>query len=573
MPTAEPSGSISAEATAPADPAVERPVRPGRSVAERARSVGDSALGVLRTQFTRWDSRRYWLRLLPVVLLLTALTRLPSFFQPIWNPDEGFLATQARMLAAGGVMYETVVDRKPPLAPLLYRGAFALFGDQSLWPLRVLAVLAVAATALLVASIARRRWGNRAGATAAVLCVLASVGLNPEDAQAANFEIFMLPFTAAAMWCADRGRWTSAGVAVAGAFLVKQTGGAVLIPVLFLLWRGTPRGGARHRALLTVFAGFAVPLVATGLLLGVRQSLFWTVTGSGSYASFTGSELHVLGRGLVNTLIFTVGCLGLVIPLVTVVRRKLAHRSVLTPDLWVWLGASGLAVVTGFHFFGHYYLQLLPPLALLGAGALQLLAVDWLRLAVTCSAVTATVFVGWAANTTHPGVEHSQRLAKAVQTRTEPGDRVLFWGMHPEHYWLADRPPASRYLTAGLLTNFSGGRDGPTVGERYGMDGSWPTLLAEMREDPPRVIVDDSRGQPYEPARMPRLKRILAGEYERMAVVSGAVVYVRTDVEDRTDAEDRSEGRADPAERADREEPREPAGRPESAERGLAPPR
>lgn len=529
MPTVEPPGSSSAKTAAPAAPAGRPRNWSLRNVAIQTRSVGESAATAISTLLTRWDSRRYWLRLLPVVLVLTTLTRLPSFQRPVWNPDEGFLATQARMLAAGGVMYETVVDRKPPLAPLLYQGAFTLFGDQSLWPLRVLAVLAVAATALFVASIARRRWGNRAGVTAAVLCVLASVGLNPEDAQAANFEIFMLPFTAAAMWCADRGRWTSAGFAVAGAFLVKQTGGAALLPVLYLLWRSTPPGLARQRALLVTFAGFAVPLVVTALLMGVEQSLFWTVTGSGSYASFAGSELHVLGRGMINTLIFTAGCLGLVVPLVTVVRRRLAHRTVLTPDLWVWLGASGLAVITGFHFFGHYYLQLLPPLALLGTGALQLLAADWLRLAVICSTVTCTVFVGWAANTPRPGLDHSQRLAKAVQTRTEPGDQVLFWGMHPEHYWLSDRPPASRYLTAGLLTNFSGGRDGPTVGERYGMDGSWPTLLSELRENPPRVIVDDSRGQPYEPARMPRLKRLLAGEYERIAVVGGAVVYVRAE--------------------------------------------
>lgn len=531
MPTADRRSSITAPA-AEAPPAEGRRPWSVRRVLDKARSVEASAVRTAGAALARWDGRRYWFRLAPVILALTTLTRLPSFQQPVWNPDEGFLATQARMLAAGGVMYETVVDRKPPLAPLLYQGAFSLFGDQSLWPLRVLAVLAVAATALLVASIARRRWGNRAGVTASVLCVLASVGLNPEDAQAANFEIFMLPFTAAAMWYADRGRWTSAGVAVAGAFLVKQTGGAVLLPVLFLLWRSNEPGPGRRRAVLGTLAGFGTPLVVTALFMGVRQSVFWTVTGSGSYASFTGSELHVLGRGLVNTLIFTAGCLGLVLPLATVVRRRLAHRRVLTPDLWVWLGASGLAVITGFHFFGHYYLQLLPPIALLGTGALQLLATDWLRLAVLCSAVSCTVFVGWAANAQRPALDHSERLARAVQTRTEPGDQVLFWGMHPEHYWLADRPPASRYLTAGLLTNFSGGRDGPQVGERHGMEGSWPTLLAELRENPPRVIVDDSRGKPYAPARMPRLKRLLVGEYERSAVVGGAVVYVR--VEPRT---------------------------------------
>ncbi|MDK1475186.1 glycosyltransferase family 39 protein [Streptomyces sp. 549] len=483
----------------------------------------------LRTAVATRPSLRYWAGLLPVLLVVSAAVRLPSFSRPLWNPDEGFLATQARMLADGGTLYDNVVDRKPPLMPWLYQGAFAVFGDASLWPLKVLAVLSVAATAAILASLARRRWGDRAGVTAGVLCLLASVGLNPEDTQAASFEVFMLPMTAAAVWCADRRRWAAAGLAVAGAVLVKQTGGAVLLPVLYLLWRSVPRGPDRRQAALRTAAGFAAPLLAVAALTGFARCLFWTVTGSGSYASFTGSELHVLGRGLVNTALFTAGAAGLTVPLIAVLRRRTDRRGVLTAELWVWLVASALAVVTGFHFFGHYYLQLLPPLVMLGTGALQLLSADWLRGAVIGSLVSCTLFTGWAATAGTAELDHSQKLAAAVQARTEPDEEVLFWGMHPEHYWFADRKPASRYLTAGLLTNFSGGRNGLNVGERYGVEGSWPTLMAELTTNPPRLIIDDSRGAPYRPSRMPRLTALLKARYERAAVVDGAVIYQRVD--------------------------------------------
>ncbi|MEE1926789.1 glycosyltransferase family 39 protein [Streptomyces sp. TRM 70351] len=527
MPTAEPPpgsppasrGAVPLVRARPAGP--PRPTGPGRRAERPAAPPRDPG--------ARARARRYWLRLLPALLALAAVTRLPSFQHAVWNPDEGFLATQARMLADGGTLYDTVVDRKPPLLPWLYQGAFALFGDDSLWPLRVLAVLAVAATAALVASLARRRWGGRAGATAGALCVLASVGLNPEDTQAASFAVFMLPFTALAMWCADRGRWAAAGLAVAGAVLVKQTGGAVLLPVLLLLWRTVPPGPRRRRAGACTAAGFAAPVLAAALLTGAGRFVFWTVTGSGSYASFTGSELHVLGRALVNTAVFAVGTAGLLLPLVTVLRRRTARGGVLTPDLWLWLVASLLAVVTGFHFFGHYYLQLVPPLALLATGALQLLSADWLRTAITVSAVVCTLFVGWASHAARADLAHAERVADAVRARTEPGERVLVWGMHPETYWLADRAPGSRYLTAGLLTNYSGGRDGPRVGERYGVRGSWPTLLHELTTRPPKLVVDDSGGKPYRPERMPRLKRLLDASYTRVAVVDGAVLYVRTE--------------------------------------------
>ncbi|MBN3931756.1 glycosyltransferase family 39 protein [Streptomyces verrucosisporus] len=500
--------------------------------------------------------RPLWPRLLPVLVLLAALTRAPSFLRPLWNPDEGFLATQARMLADGGTLYDTVVDRKPPLVPWLYQGAFAVFGDASLWPVKAAAVAAVAATAALLASLARRRWGERAAWAAGVLFVLASVGLNPEDAQAANFEVFMLPFTAAALWCADRRHWTAAGLAVAGAFLVKQTGGATLLPVLFLLRRSAPPGDPRRAALLRLGAGCVLPVAVVAAACGWSRFLFWTVTGSGAYASFTGSELHVLGRGLGNTAIAAAGFAGLLVPLAAALRRRPpARRRVLTADLWIWLAAAAVAVVSGFHFFGHYYLQLLPPLALLGAGALHLLGGGWTRRAALCAVLSCALFLGWSTAAGSGELDHARKVADAARRHAGPQEKVLLWGMHPEGYWLADRRPASRYLTAGLLTNFSGGRDGPRVGQRYGVEGGWHTFRAELSEDPPKVIVDDSRGKPYEPSRMPTLRYLLAAYYERAERVDGAVVYVL---------------RPERGEKREQGEHGEREGREERAERGAA---
>ncbi|MEU9193826.1 ArnT family glycosyltransferase [Streptomyces hundungensis] len=464
----------------------------------------------------------YWRRLLPVLAVLALLTRLPSFRHPLWSPDEGYLAVQARLLASGGTLYTTVVDRKPPLLPWLYEAAFALCGDGSLGPLRLAAVAAQLLTALALASTARRRWGDGAGRAAGVLYLLVSVGLNPEDAQAATFEVFMLPFTAAAVRCADRGHFTRAGLAVAGACLTKQTGGAVLVPVLWLAWHH-PR--PLRTSLLRTGVGLAAPVLAVALSTGPSRFLFWTVTGSAAYASFTGSELHVLARGLTNTLILAAGCAGLLPPVVRVLRIARTGAG----DLWLWLIASAGAVLLGFHFFGHYYLQLIPPLVLLATGALQILPTRRLTSALSTCACACALFLVWGVLAPRPDLAHSERLAAAVEARTTPTERVLVWGIHPETYWLARRAPASRYLTAGLLTNYSGGRDGPQVGEKYGVDGAWPVFRTELADRPPALVVDDSRGKPFAPDRLPTLRRFLAARYERSAVVDGAVFYVRAD--------------------------------------------
>ncbi|MEU0004498.1 glycosyltransferase family 39 protein [Streptomyces sp. NPDC006314] len=461
----------------------------------------------------------YWTRLLPLLAILTCVTRIPSFVRPLWNPDEGYLAVQARLLAQGGHLYETVVDRKPPLLPWLYEAAFAVCGSGSLIPLRLLAVLAQLLTAVLLASLARRRWGDGAGRTTGVLYLLVSIGLNPEDAQAATFEVFILPGTAAAMWCADRGRWGAAGTAVAAAFLTKQTGGAVLLPVAWLLYRqGTPCTGAPRLA-----AGFAVPVLGAALVTDPAGFLFWTVTGSAAYASFTGSELHILVRALTNTALLAGASAGLLPPVVRTLR--IARTGAV--DVWLWLASSAVAVALGCHFFGHYYLQLTAPLALLATRALQVLPPERGVATVFTSTCCCVLFLVWGLLAPRPELAHAQRLATAVERRTAPADRVLVWGIHPETYWLAGRLPATRYLTAGLLTNYSGGRDGPQVGEKYAVAGAWPVFRRELSAHRPALVVDDSRGKPYGPDRVPSLRRLLAARYEEVGTVDGAVLYAR----------------------------------------------
>ncbi len=465
--------------------------------------------------------RHYWLRLLPVLAALAVATHLPSLLHTLWNPDEGFLATEARLLAHGGVLYQDVVDRKPPLVPWLYQGAFAVFGDASLWPLKAAALLAHLATAGLLASVARRRWSDRAGVVAGCGYLLVSIGLAPQDSQAAGFETFMLPWTVAAFWCADRRHWALAGVAVAGAALTKQTGGAVLLPVVWMLWR-CGAGARRGRGAVALAAGLLVPLLAAAGALGFSRFVFWTVTGSGSYADASGAWLTAAGRGLGNAAIVALACAGLLVPAVRAARR---HRYA-GSDVLVWLGASVLAVAAGFQFYGHYYLQVLPPLVLTGVAALRSLP-RWRRPALVWTVVASCGFLAWGLAAPPPGLAHARTVAAAVSDRTRPGDRVLVWGMHPEVYWLARRPPASRYLTAGFLTNFSGGRGGARVGERYAVPGAWDAFRAEMRRHPPDLVVDDSRGQPYGPGRVRGFRELLRHGYRRAESVQGAVVYVR----------------------------------------------
>ena len=469
----------------------------------------------------------YWARLVPLLAALATVTHLPSFARTVWSPDEGYLATEARMLAGGGVLYNTVVDRKPPLLPWLYDAAFDLFGSGSLWPLRVLAIAAHVGTAVLLAAIARKRWGDRYGVLAGIAYVLVSIGLSPEDSQAATFEVFMLPGTAAAFWFAQNRRWAPAGAATAVAALTKQTGGAVLLPLLWLIWRGRGGGrpllgaerGGRRRDLAALLFGFGLPIAVIALSTGVRNFVFWVVTGSSGYASADGAWLNMAERCLGNAAILGAAALGLLVPVVRDWRRRREDA-----DLWVWFGSSWLGVITGFHFFGHYYLQLIPPLVLLGVGALARGAAR-VRPAMAWTVAASAVFCVLGFVWPHQSVQHDVSVAEVVAQDTTPEETVLVWGMHPEMYWLSDRMPATRYLTAGFLTNFSGGRDGRGVGVDKGVESAWKTFEAEMATQLPEVVVDDSDGAPYAPQYIAPIRLLLASHYERVARDGETVIY------------------------------------------------
>ena len=250
---------------------------------------------VLDVEPTRTASHRWFTgwRLVLVVAVVAAITHLPGFVRSeVLNPDEAFLATQAHVINDGGHLYIDVVDRKPPLVPYLYAATARVTGSDELVWVRLLAVAAHVATALLLAAIARRRWGDNVAAAAALLYLVASVGLVVEDSQAANFEVFMLPLMCASMLLADRGRTVGGGLAAAAATLAKQVAATTLLPLAYLAWRRDRAAG-----LLRLGAAFVLPIALAAALFGWSDFFFWVFTGTGSYLDASGSWSVAIGRG------------------------------------------------------------------------------------------------------------------------------------------------------------------------------------------------------------------------------------------------------------------------------------
>jgi hypothetical protein len=200
-------------------------------------------------------------------------------------------------------------------------------------------------------------------------------------------------------------------------------------------------------------------------------------------------------------------------------------------ELWFWLAGGGLAVLAGFRFFGHYYLQLLPPLALIAVFGLPFGRRQLTRTAV---AVAVPVLAMWLFSFSPPnarGIIPYGDVAERVRGVTAPTDRIFVWGEYPEIYWAADREPATRFIHTGFLTGNSGGRDAQLVRPSDGVPGAWDLLAADIAATPPDLIVDTS-GASIRKSEHHRLDRtsiwdVVRRDFRLIDIVDGVRLYAR----------------------------------------------
>ncbi|MBV8949364.1 MAG: glycosyltransferase family 39 protein [Actinobacteria bacterium] len=469
------------------------------------------------------DAARPWRpwRLFAVLLLLLTVLHTAGFKVDVFNSDETFLATQGQVLNHGGSLYHDAVDRKPPLVPYLYAVTFRVFGTSGLWTVRLLAIIAAALTAWLVAIEARRRYGDRAAWVAGILCALGSLLFVPQDGQAANFEIFMLPAMMAGFVLARRKQTVASGVALAVATLAKQTAAATLLPVIFIVAKLRGRRGVRD-----TLAGFVVPIAIVALLVGPGQLLFWAVLGNGSYLEAKSASMFVVWRFLQKTGSYVGANMPLLLPLPFAWRSRRENA-----DLWLWLLSAAISVAIGFRFFGHYYLQLLPPLVLLTTGVLVRKHAGITIATIAFAAVVATglsVAAFWADQLdSEPAYAQTSSF---LMRHTTPQDRILVWGHLPELYWASGREPATRFITTGFLTGHWGGRPPQAVSPDLATPGAWKEFYRDMAAHPPEYILDTSnaniRGsQYYRLTNYPSLAGVVATYYRYVRSIDKIDVY------------------------------------------------
>jgi hypothetical protein len=476
------------------------------------------------------------------VAVPVALAHAPSFFHRLLDGDEAIYGSIAALMNAGGKLYaDGGVDNKPPGIFWVYAGTFHLTGMYQMTAVHFVGVLVMAATCLLLFATARAIGGFRAGLLAALFYGVMTGAGNPRLLATNTEVLMMLPLTASVLLMLRRQwLWAGALVVAAGAFRQVAAVNVLLVPIAVVLLE--PR--ERWLRASGIFAGGLVAgLLAGALILAWTGSLDgfwrWTIASLYGYATTNWTPDLIWQRAKDSILPFVGDDVVVWVPAVAFALRwkrlPPAERLIVA-----WLVVSVVGSLAGGHLSWHYFIQVMGPLALLAAlaidGALETSRRRWVAVAMIVGLAVPILYWGAYDVAADPltydvggPVPQHELVAAYIHDHSRPSERVFVWGDWPALYVESDRLMASRF--PGFLRGFARGSGQPPNNWDTTSD-VWPLLEADLASNPPALIVDTAAAgwsdfSMYPMRNYPVLANLIASNYHALATVDRVVVYAR----------------------------------------------
>lgn len=383
----------------------------------------------------------------------------------LWSDEDYHMAAAIKILA-GKVPYRDFWYDKPPLAALYY----VLIGGFPGFPLRLLDAGYVLVACWLIYRIADTLWSEREGLAAAfLLSFFLAFYLPAAVIPFAVDGVMMVPHLAAVL-CAIRRRPFFAGLWAGLAFLANIKGLFVLLTCV--LWSS--------EAVLVLMAGFAIPLLlffAALLGLGAWAGYVEQVWRWGLSYSAEGTRT----RGFIRTLNWLGFHAALLVGAIAAVIQL--HRK--SWKVVAWLALSFVAAALGWRFNPRYFLQVLPPLAVLGAYGVVYLYRRSPRFAPVVFAALLLVplvrflprYVQLAADAVSGARPHwadllldidSQQVAAKLNATRQPDSTLMVWGYRPDIYVYTRMFSDSFFWDSQPLTGVDAGRALSSAETNYG---------------------------------------------------------------------------------------------------------
>lgn len=426
---------------------------------------------------------------LVLVVVFFAAIRFRLRTMPL-ERDEGEYAYAGQLMLEGIAPYKLAYTMKLPGTQALYAAIMAVFG-QTPAGIHLGLLLVNAATTLLVYMLAKRLSGRLAGVVAAASYAVLSTSVLVLGF-AAHATHFVVLFAVAGILlllkAAESGRmgqFFTSGCLLGLAFLMKQPG--LMFAVfggLYLLkseWKRPIQWKSLFAKAGSYSAGVVLPFALTCLILlraGVFKNFwFWVFTYARQYASEVGfSEgVQVFAKQFVAVMGPSIGVWILAAVGLTALwwhRESRAHASLMVGFLLF----SFMAVCPGLYFRKHYFILMLPAVALLAGMAVHSatqmlararsggLALSGIPVVLFIAAFGTTVAAQSVFMFQMNPQEACQRLyitnpfpeavvvAEYLSAHTSASDQIGVLGSEPEIFFYAKRHSATGFIYVyGLL--------------------------------------------------------------------------------------------------------------------------
>ena len=470
------------------------------------------------------DPRRARIAAWLLLILGMAFCRGAYLENVIYNIDEAEYAVAADALDHGWLPgVDLLGSTKPPGIAVLYNLLFHIFG-RSLAVIHVAHLVIIIFAGALAAEIAGAVWEPKAILPAALLFWMASNSFAmPDEILALNVESPGVALALVAIWLVwkkARARWAvmGSGMALGGAILFRQSFVFFAIPAVYAIFNRW-----RWRGLIRTALGLALVWIPVLLVYALRGGLSWPLDSwirypltyaadlgwSGFLEAFWRTTVEFSQQEFVPLLLAMVGLLA-------IWRDRRAPRGKFVLLLLV---ASVLALTSGSRFFGHYWIQLFPAVALLGVAGWIWLAE---RTKVGRRVLLALVIFGallalrhfplwrewdpWAAPAGFSPYalgqsEADKTLGQFAASHTKPSETIVVWGYCPQIYYHAHRLPGVRDYLCHYTTGYSPATFSPNAARpsrAFGHPRAPELFVEDLKQRHPKYILDIAPIRDYE---------------------------------------------------------------------------
>lgn len=435
----------------------------------------------------RWQRYAAYAALI-VTVAFFAFVRVRLRAMPL-ERDEGEYAYAGQLILQGIPPYKLVYSMKLPGTYAVYAVIMSIFGETPSG-IHLGIMLANAVATLLVFLLGKHLHGTLTGVVAGCTYALLSTRSSVLGLQGHATHFVVLAALAGILLILHAIDRSSKILLFSGAFflgiafLMKQPG-IVFAAFAVLYWLWAERGLSRAQLAVgcaVLISGIASPFALSCAILyrgGVfREFWFWTFSYARAYGSILSlrggwHELRVIGPWVIRPfVIWEIAAVGLTSILWS---RKVRKRKAFLLGFVIF---SGLAVCPGLYFRPHYFIMLLPAIALLTgiavAAAQEKLhsypRLVWLPLMAFVIAFAFSIHGHWnvyvrldpaavfrkdhdsQGSGCADGCMQDQAVGEYIRTLSSAGDGVAVLGSEPAIYFYAHRRSATGYIYMFPLT-------------------------------------------------------------------------------------------------------------------------